>query len=131
MLKREFTYKDFEGKEVTETYYFNLTQAEVMELELSAYGGIEAMVNRLLEEKNTEDIVKLFKKIILMSVGEKSFDNRRFIKNDEIRDNFYQTEAYSQLFCELVTDGDKAHAFLRSLVSGTAQPVAAPALAPA
>lgn len=116
MLKRTFTYENFDGQEVSDDYYFNLTKAELMELELSAYGGLETMIKRLIEEKNSEQIVQLFKKIILMSVGEKSFDGKRFIKNEEIRNNFYQTEAYSILFCELVSDPDKANEFLRSII---------------
>lgn len=140
MLKRTFTYENFDGQEVSDDYYFNLTKAELMELELSAYGGLETMIKRLIEEKNSEQIVQLFKKIILMSVGEKSFDGKRFIKNDEIRDGFYQTEAYSMLFCELVSDPDKANEFLRAIIpqsvaaataAKAADNAAMPALAPA
>lgn len=131
MLKRTFNYTNFDGQEVTDDYYFNLTKAEIMELELSAYGGLEMLIKRLIEEKNSEEIVKIFKKIILMSVGEKSYDGKRFIKNDEIRNNFYQTEAYSMLFCELVQDPDKANEFLKAIVPQIQQTGDAPALAPA
>lgn len=131
MLKRTFTYTNFDGQEVTDDYYFNLTKAEIMELELSSFGGLEMLLKRLIEEKNSEEIVRIFKKIILMSVGEKSYDGKRFIKNEEIRNNFYQTEAYSMLFCELVQDPDKANEFLSGIVPSVAQPAAQPALAPA
>lgn len=131
MLKRTFNYTNFDGQEVTDDYYFNLTKAEIMELELSAYGGLEMLIKRLIEEKNSEEIVKIFKKIILMSVGEKSYDGKRFIKNDEIRNNFYQTEAYSMLFCELVQDPDKANEFLKAIVPQIQQTGEAPALAQA
>jgi len=127
MLKRTFKYTDFDGNEVSDDYYFNLTKAEVMELELSAYGGLETLIKRLIEEKNSEQIVQIFKKIILMSVGEKSYDGKRFIKNEEIRNNFYQTEAYSQLFVELVTDADKANEFLRGVVPQVQAPAVVPA----
>lgn len=139
MLKRTFTYTDFDGNQVSDDYYFNLSKAEIMELELSAYGGLETLIKKLIEEKNSEEIVKIFKKIILMSVGEKSYDGKRFIKNDEIRNNFYQTEAYSMLFCELVQNADAANEFLRNVVphapAANAAPAdasaAQPALAPA
>lgn len=136
MLKRTFTYTDFDGNQVSDDYYFNLSKAEIMELELSAYGGLETLIKKLIEEKNSEEIVKIFKKIILMSVGEKSYDGKRFIKNDEIRNNFYQTEAYSMLFCELVQNADAANEFLRNVVpnapaAAADTPAAQPALAPA
>ena len=121
MLKRTFTYVDFDGNEVSDDYYFNMNRAERLELQLSAYGGLDKMMRRLTEEKNTEEIVKMFKKIILMTVGEKSYDGKRFVKNDEIRNNFYQSEAYSQLFCELVTEPEKAEEFLMAVVEGYAE----------
>jgi len=108
MLKRTFVYKDYDGNERTEDFYFNLTRAEINELDMSAYGGLQSMMMRLLDEKNTEEVVKIFKRIILSSVGQKSMDGRRFIKTDAIRDDFYQTEAYSQLFCELIENKDDA-----------------------
>lgn len=129
MLKRTFTYTDYNGQSRTEDFYFNLTRAEVNELDMSAYGGLQAMMNRLLDEKNTEEIVKIFKRIILSSVGQKSMDGRRFIKTEEIRNDFYQTEAYSQLFCELIANQDDAlGVFIRGVVGipeGTPMPTAA------
>jgi hypothetical protein len=120
MTHKTFKYVNFDGKEVEEEYYFHLSKAELMEMELSAYGGLEMLIKRLIEEKNSEEIVKIFKKIILSSVGQKSYDGNRFIKNDEIRTNFYQTEAYSQLFCELIQNPDYANEFINAVIG--AQP---------
>lgn len=126
MLKRTFTYTDYDGNQRTEDFYFNLTRAEINELDMSAYGGLQSMMMRLLDEKNTEEVVKIFKRIILSSVGQKSMDGRRFIKNDEIRDDFYQTEAYSQLFCELIENKDEALTkFIRG-IANVPDDVAAP-----
>lgn len=138
MIKKTFTYTDFDGNSVEEEYYFHLSKAELMEMELSAYGGLELLIKRLIEEKNSEEIVKIFKKIILSSVGQKSYDGKRFIKNDEIRTNFYQTEAYSQLFCDLVQNADHASEFINAVigykpeaVATAADPANAQVLAPA
>lgn len=120
MTHKTFKYVNFDGKEVEEEYYFHLSKAELMEMELSAYGGLEMLIKRLIEEKNSEEIVKIFKRIILSSVGQKSYDGNRFIKNDEIRTNFYQTEAYSQLFCELIQNPDYANEFINAVIG--AQP---------
>lgn len=119
MTHKTFKYVNFDGKEVEEDYYFHLSKAELMEMELSAYGGLEMLIKRLIEEKNSEEIVKIFKRIILSSVGQKSYDGNRFIKNDEIRTNFYQTEAYSQLFCKLVQDPDYANEFINAIIGAT------------
>lgn len=131
MLKRTFTYTDYDGNPRTEDFYFNLNRAEINELDMSAYGGLQAMMMRLLDEKNTEEVVKIFKRIILSSVGQKSMDGRRFIKSDAIRDDFYQTEAYSQLFCELIENKDDALGrFIRG-IANVPEDVKAPATTPA
>lgn len=138
MIKKTFNYTDFDGNPVEEEYFFHLNKAELMEMELSAYGGLELLIKRLIEEKNSEEIVKIFKRIILSSVGKKSYDGKRFIKNDEIRTNFYQTEAYSQLFCDLIQNPDHANEFINGVigykpeaVATTADPANAQILAPA
>ena len=116
MLKKTITYNDYDGNERTEDFYFNLTQAEILEMDLSASGGLEKLIQKIISEKNGEKIVKLFKEIILKSYGEKSLDGKRFIKNEELTEAFIQTEAYSQLFVELATDSDKAAEFVNGII---------------
>lgn len=48
MLKKTMTTVDFGGTERTEDYYFNLTRAEIMEMELTTEGGLVQMINRTL-----------------------------------------------------------------------------------
>ena len=118
MLKQTRTYTDYNGNEVTEDFYFNLTKAEIIELELSTdkAAGLEATIKKLQEELNGKEIMDLFKKIIRKSIGKKSVDGKRFIKNDEIADEFMQTEAYSDLVVELCTDAEKGAAFFAAIV---------------
>lgn len=113
MFGRTFEYTDYNGQARKETWWFNLTKAELMKMELGAWGGLDALLRRLIREENPAQIVDMFEKIILGAVGEKSPDGRRFIKSDEIRQDFYQTQAYSDLFFELVTDSKAVVAFLK------------------
>lgn len=117
MLKRTFNYTDYNGNPVTEDYYFNLTRAEILEIEMSTDKavGLEAMILELEAERNGKKIMELFKQIIRMSIGKKSADGRRFIKNDEIADEFMQTEAYSDLLIELL-DAEKGAAFFNAII---------------
>ena len=93
MLKLTRTYKDYNGVSRTEDFYFNLTQAEVTELELSVDGGLVEMINRIVAAQDGKQIIAIFKDIILRAYGEKSPDGKRFIKNQELRDAIAQTEA--------------------------------------
>ena len=116
MLKKTITYMDYNGAERTEDFYFNLTKAEVMEMEMSTAGGLAEMINRVVAAKDVTAIIKIFKELILKAYGIKSPDGKRFIKSKEIADEFTQTEAYSQLFMELATDADAAAQFVNGIV---------------
>lgn len=116
MIKKSITYTDYNGVERTEDFYFNLTKAEVMEMEMSTTGGLAEMIQRIVAAKDQPAIIKIFKDLILKAYGEKSADGKRFMKSDEIRTGFEQTEAYSQLFMELATDADAAAKFVNGIV---------------
>lgn len=116
MLKLTRTYNDYNGMSRTEDFYFNLTQAEVTEMELSVDGGLVERINRIVAAQDGKQIIAVFKDIILRAYGEKSADGKRFIKNQELRDAFAQTEAYSDLFMELATDAEAAARFINGII---------------
>lgn len=116
MLKRTIEFTDYNGNQRKEDFYFNLNQAEITEWELSLDGGLMEHINRISAAQDGPEIVQLFKDVILKTYGEKSPDGRRFIKSQELRDNFSQTEAYSILFMELSSDAEKAAAFINGVL---------------
>lgn len=116
MLKKTITYKDYNDVERTEDFYFNLSKAEVMEMEMSTSGGLAEMITRIVAEQDAPAIIKIFKELVLKAYGQKSPDGKRFIKSEELATAFSQTEAYSQLFMELATDADAAAKFVNGIV---------------
>lgn len=116
MLKRTITYTDYNGVERTEDFYFNLSKAEIMEMELSTEGGMADMISKIVSAQDTPSIIKIFKDLLLKAYGEKSPDGKRFIKSKELSDSFSQTEAYSILFMELATDADAASKFVNGII---------------
>lgn len=116
MLKKTITYTDYNGVERKEDFYFNLSKAEIMEMELSTTGGLAEMIQKVVAAQDTPSIMKIFKELILKAYGEKSADGKRFIKNSELTAAFEQTEAYSNLFMELATDADAAAKFVNAIV---------------
>ena len=116
MLKKTITYKDYNGVERTEDFMFNLTKAEILEMQLTKDGGMDAAIKKIVDAKDAPEIMKVFKDLILKSYGIISDDGRRFIKSKEISDSFAQTEAFSMLFMELATDTDVASAFVNGIV---------------
>lgn len=116
MLKKTITYTDYNGVERTEDFMFNLTKAEILEMQLTKDGGMDAAIKKIVDAKDAPEIMKVFKDLILKAYGIVSDDGRRFIKSKEISDSFAQTEAFSMLFMELATDTDAASAFVNGIV---------------
>lgn len=116
MLKRTITYSDYNGVERTEDFHFNLSKAEIMEMEMSTTGGLAEMITRIVAAQDAPAIVKIFKDLILKAYGVKSPDGKRFVKSPELAAEFAQTEAYSILFMELATDADAASKFVNGIV---------------
>ena len=116
MLKKTINYTDYNGNERTEDFYFNLTEAEILEMEMSKTGGLAESIQRIVQAQDTPAIIKVFKDLVLRAYGVKSPDGKRFIKNDLLREEFEQTEAYSKLFMELAFDSDKAAEFVNKIV---------------
>lgn len=116
MLKKKITYTDYNGTERTEDFYFNLTKAEITEMELGTSGGLAEMIRKIVDAQDAPSIIRVFKDLILKAYGEKSPDGKRFIKSDDIAAAFSQTEAYSELFMELATDADAAAEFVNGII---------------
>lgn len=129
MLKKTVTYVDFDGNERTEDFFFNLTEQEIAEMELSTEGGLGNFINKAVAAKSQVELIELFKTLILAAYGVKSADGRRFVKNDAVREDFMSTQAFSDIYMELVQDADKASAFFNGIVpkEKNKAPVALPA----
>lgn len=116
MLKKTIKYTDYNGETREEDFYFNLSRAEVTEMELSKEGGMSEYIKKISAAQNAPELIKLFKEIITKSYGEKSLDGKRFIKNKELTEAFTQTEAYSELFVELASNADEAVKFINGIM---------------
>ena len=116
MLKKSITYYDYNGVERTEDFRFNLSKAELMEMEMSTNGGLTEMIDKIVAAQYIPAIIKVFKDLILKAYGEKSPDGKRFIKSEELSTAFAQTEAYSQLFMELATNPEEAAKFINGII---------------
>jgi hypothetical protein len=116
MLKREIRYEDFDGNMTSGIFYFNLSKPEIIELEVGYAQGFGAMLQSIVESQDKKEIVAKFKEIVLMAYGIKSDDGKRFIKSEQLREEFSQTAAYAELFMELATDADKAVVFLNGIL---------------
>ena len=120
MIKKTVTYTDYNDVERTENFYFNLSEAEVMEMEMSTEGGMAESIQKIIDAKDTPSIIRVFKDLVLKAYGVKSDDGRRFMKTkpdgSRYADDFKETEAYSQIFMELATDADAAAKFVNGIV---------------
>lgn len=116
MLRKKIKYVDYDGNEREEEFLFNLTKAEIIEMELGMEGGMQNFIQKIIDTRDIPKLAELWKKIILKAYGEKSADGKRFIKSEELSIGFTQTEAYSELYTELCTDSEAASAFMNGII---------------
>lgn len=116
MFAKKITYTDFNDVERTETFYFNLSKAEIAEMQVTTEGGLAEKLQKIIDSKDQAEIFKMFKFLILKAYGEKSEDGRRFIKNAELSEAFSQTAAYDEFFMELGTNSEAATAFVNGII---------------
>lgn len=116
MIVKKITYEDYNGNQRTEEFCFNLNKSELMKLELGVKGGLTEMMQRIISTQDTPELVKVFEELILKSYGVKSLDGRSFEKDPEVTKAFMQTEAYSEIFMELITDSKKAAEFFNGVI---------------
>ena len=126
MVKKEITYEDWDGVQRTETFYFNMTKAELMEMELTTEGGLKNRLEKVAKKKDIPELMKFVKEFILMSYCEKSDDGRRLIKKKELAEAFTETAAYDILFMELIADEEAAGNFINAVLPKIDNPVPAP-----
>ena len=116
MIKKNITSVDLDGNPISKDYYFNLSKAEIVEWNFEKPGGLEAYLKRVQEAEDQAEVVQIIKTIILKSVGVKADDGIRFIKSEQIAEDFRNTDAYSELFMELATDADAFTKFVKAIV---------------
>lgn len=117
MITKTITYRGYDGVEYTEDFLFNISKAELTEMELGHETSMLEHINKIVKETNREELLKHFKLLITKSYGVKSADQKQFVKNDEELSKFIHSEAYSELFMELVTDAEAASAFVNGVLA--------------
>lgn len=116
MFKTSVTYQDYDGNERTKDLYFNLSKAELFNMQFGVKGGLDAVLNRIAEEQDMPRIIEYFRTIIRKAYGKKSLDGDRFMKSDEIWEEFEQSEAYSEFFVKLISDDQFQHDFMLGIM---------------
>lgn len=116
MIKKTIHYTDYDGTERTEDFYFNLSMAELMQMQMSVEGGMRGYIQRIMAANDQTALMKLFKDVLLTTYGKKSDDGRQFIKNDTIRAEFEASPAFSEIYMELMSDAQKAADFINGLM---------------
>ena len=115
MLKKTWTVTDYDGVTRTRDRYFDISEAECIDMEMSIDGGYQEMLETIVKEQNAVEIYKRFKEIVLLAYGEKSADGTRFVKSSELSTAFTQTKEFSLLMKELTTDAKAAAEFMNGI----------------
>lgn len=116
MYAKEITYKDYNGLERKETFLFNLTKTEILEMDAEVNGGLKELLEKIVAANDIKNIMRYFKTIVLKAYGEKSEDGRRFVKSEKLAEAFTQTEAYDIFMMGLLENPNEATAFINAII---------------
>lgn len=116
MIKKTITFEDYNGETHKEDFYFNLTKAEVLEMETIVKGGLSTILKHIVETDDTTEMVNMFKEIIHKAYGVKSADGKRFVKSNDVLEDFIYSAAYSELYMELATNENSAVEFINGIM---------------
>lgn len=116
MYSKEINYKDYNGIQRTEKFYFNLSRVEVLELEAATPGGLKQFLENMAETKDNHKLIEFIKELIRLSYGVKSPDGKYFRKTEEIWEEFRYSEAFVELFLSLGEDSRAASEFVNGII---------------
>jgi len=116
VLKKTITYLDLDGNPITEDFYFNLTKAELAEMQVITEGGMAGLLQEIIKSGDNQRILDHFKLIVRQSYGVRHEDGKQFIKSSELSQAFMNTNAYSELFVDLMTNPQGAAEFITGIV---------------
>lgn len=116
MYKKTLEYEDFNGDKVKEDLYFNLSKAELLEMNFRAKGGLKNYIEAIINAHDQETLTDIFKSLLLKSYGVKSPDGRKFLKSDKIREEFECSIPYDILFTTLATNAKEAADFVNGIL---------------
>lgn len=112
-------------EQVTETFYFGFSQADIVKMQLSAEGNdFHALLKQIVASNNGKLIMQHFEEIIAKSYGEKTADGKGFRHSEELSANFMAKDAYNRLFMELVTDANAAGDFINGIMPANMEELA-------
>jgi len=115
MLKKTIKYVDYNNEEREEDFYFNLTKTEITEMNLSESGGLVEHIKLIVNSKDSKEIFRIFKMVVLAAFGIKTADGR-FEKSEAISNGFLSTAAFDVLIMSFFEDADVASSFMKGVI---------------
>lgn len=113
MIRKVIKYKDYDGEIVESEFYFNLSVAECTDLDFyyEEYGGLRAYLKNLLAGKDPDSIPKkpmwdFLKVVIEKAVAKRPSGKKFLVKNQDVHDEFFYTNAFSEFVNELLDTPD-------------------------
>ena len=116
MLKKTITYVDYDGRERTEDFWFNLSKTELTKLDAELPGGVLGVLRKIIDKQDRKALVDFIETLILRSYGEKTLDGKRFVKTPDMAEEFMQTPAYDELFMSILSDTDSQTSFINGVI---------------
>lgn len=113
MIKKTLTFKNFKNETETEDFHFNMSEGELTKMQVAAIDqkneSFSDKLDKISKGLQGKELVDIIDDLVLRSYGVKSTDQKRFVKNSALLEEFTSSGAYSVLITELFSlDGSLA-----------------------
>jgi hypothetical protein len=136
VLKKSITYENpFTEQNVTQDFWFHISKADLARMEVEEHKevfvdkdgkrltGMQAKMQRIVEAEDGKALMPLFEDIIRRAYGRR--DGDRFMRSEEIWQDFKGSGAFDELLFELCTNAEKSAEFINGVMPGNLQKIAA------
>ena len=122
MICRKIKYTDYNGVEKVGEYWFNMSRADLMDLETKNGGGWFDRMKALIAEQNGIEAWNMIRQFVDDAYGMKTEDGG-FDKDEKHLKKFKQTEAYSEFIWHFVDHPEEFADFVNGIISSVAKKV--------
>lgn len=118
-VKRTISFKNLDGQDVSEDWYFSLDEADAAELDLAHRKDLAEYLADIDKNKNTKEMLNVWRALLFASVGKR--DGNLLVKDETTLRQFKFGGAYKQMFAELVESPDAGAEFFVSIMPDKVQ----------
>jgi hypothetical protein len=114
VIKKEITFTNIDGEEVTEEWWFGLEPSDVVDMEIAHLPNPAQYLMQIMEDHDSRALLELWRELMWRSAGKRI--GKLFVKDEATLREFKYGGAYNAIFSEVCSSDDIGAAFFTSIL---------------